>query len=423
MYKGQRYRVTCTELRAMIYTKEASGKLANAWWEKKVAELKGPSPVAQVLQAVDEMPLHKLRELMERGDAVKRILAELPFVKADFAPEEVGRIVGESVADEDEALGKISEVVGKIIEGGGAQTGRSLKHHGERFLALTCGTTGPMSYREVHDFVTSLYSATAAGLSEEMDIGELNEEKVEGVYLWLKEASLTTPTKKKRWGFFKRLVRYCWEARAIDLPRNLDSRALRFKVQPKAVRTWTPQEVRKVLKKLKKPQLRLYALLGLNCGMTNVDIGYLRKDQVDLAAGRLVRKRVKTQDHEQVPTVDYPLWPRTVALLKECWSDHEDFALASSDGTALYSSRFEGDKTRKTDLLALAWKRAKVTITLKAFRSISATLIEAHASYGRYKGHFLGHSPKSVADRHYAAPSKELFDEIICWLEEQIFES
>ncbi len=114
MYRGQRYRVTCAELGAMVWTKEATGKLANKWWEKKLAELTGPSPVAQVLQAVEEMPIHKLRELMERGDAVKKILAELPFVKKEIAPEEVGRIVGEAVTDENQALGKISEVVGKI---------------------------------------------------------------------------------------------------------------------------------------------------------------------------------------------------------------------------------------------------------------------------------------------------------------------
>ena len=54
------------------------------------------------------------------------------------------------------------------------------------------------------------------------------------------------------------------------------------------------------------------------------------------------------------------------------------------------------------DLIRLAWQRTKPkpAIPLKAFRSISATLLESHASYGRYKTHFLGHSPKSIADKH-----------------------
>jgi hypothetical protein len=267
--------------------------------------------------------------------------------------------------------------------------GQSFRNHAERFLALTHGECGAMSYREINEFITSLYGA--AGITADMDIKELNEARVEAVFSWMKELPYLAPTKKKRWGFFKRLVRYCWETRAIELPRNLESRAFRFKVQPKAVRTYTGAEVRECLGGL-TPQMRLYAMLGLNCGMTNVDIGNLRKDQIK--GGRLVRKRVKTMRHDHVPTVSYPLWPETQQLLKECLSDHSELALTSSDRTSLYSSRFEGGGTRKKDLLSKAWSRAEVSIPLKAFRSIAATLLESHATYGRYKGHFLGHAPK-----------------------------
>ena len=116
--------------------------------------------------------------------------------------------------------------------------------------------------------------------------------------------------------------------------------------------------------------------------MTNTDIGHLRKGQVDRARGRLVRKRVKTEAHEGVPTVDYALWPETLALLGSCWSAHPELALASSGGTCLYSSRFEGEAARKKDLISLGWMRAGLSIPLKAFRSISATLLESHPSYG-----------------------------------------
>ena len=36
MHQGIRYRVTCEELGAMVWTEEGSLKLANAWWEKKL---------------------------------------------------------------------------------------------------------------------------------------------------------------------------------------------------------------------------------------------------------------------------------------------------------------------------------------------------------------------------------------------------
>jgi hypothetical protein len=415
MYKGVRYRVTCDELGAMMYTQEDSAKLANQWWKRKQAEIDGPSALGRILNAVEETPIEKLREITARGDAVRQILAELPFVKQQIAKEEIERIIGEPIENDTQAIEKLGRLVSHVAEPASSPA-QTFRHHTDRFLALTHGECGAMSYREIKEFINTLYGGGV--ITPDMDIKQLNEAKIEAVFLWLKELPYFAPTKKKRWGFFKRLVRYCWEARAIELPRNLESRAFRFKVQPKAIKTFTGAEVRECLNLL-KPQLRLYAMLGLNCGMTNVDIGLLRKDQI--SNGRLTRKRVKTMHHDLVPTVSYPLWPETQRLLKECISDHPELALTSSDGTSLYSSRFEAGGTRKKDLLSKAWRVADVEIPLKAFRSIGATLLESHETYGRYKSHFLGHSPKTIADRHYAAPSQELFDRAINWLRRQIF--
>jgi hypothetical protein len=33
--------------------------------------------------------------------------------------------------------------------------------------------------------------------------------------------------------------------------------------------------------------------------------------------------------------------------------------------------------------------------------------------------HFLGHSPRTMKDRHYAAPATELFDKAVLWLGKQ----
>ncbi len=151
------------------------------------------------------------------------------------------------------------------------------------------------------------------------------------------------------------------------------------------------------------------ALLGLNCGMTSVDMGTLRKEQVN--GGRMVRKRVKTGDYANVPTVEYALWPETLKLLKENWSDDETLVLTSQDGTPMYTNAIEGEATPQKDLITQQWKRAKLPIQLKAFRSIAATRLESHREYGRYKTHFLGHSPKLLADKNYAAPSAALFDQ------------
>src|SRR5207245_1974978 len=64
-------------------------------------------------------------------------------------------------------------------------------------------------------------------------------------------------------------------------------------------------------------------------------------------------------------------------------------------------------------------RKTATAYPMKLFRKTSATLIESHELFGRYTGHFLGHAPSNLADRHYAAPSGDLFDKVVSWLGEQ----
>jgi hypothetical protein len=109
-----------------------------------------------------------------------------------------------------------------------------------------------------------------------------------------------------------------------------------FKVPHKAISSWPLDTVKSAIKNL-PDRLRLYAFLGLNAGMTNVDIGALRKDMV--GAGYLTRRRVKTGGNENVPTVMYELWPETAALLDAFKSTHDDLWLVSDAGTPLVEQR------------------------------------------------------------------------------------
>ena len=63
--------------------------------------------------------------------------------------------------------------------------------------------------------------------------------------------------------------------------------------------------------------------------------------------------------------------------------------------------------------------RLGISHPMKLLRKTSATMIESHELFGRYTGHFLGHAPSSLAERHYAAPSRELFDKVVNWLGNQ----
>ena len=171
--------------------------------------------------------------------------------------------------------------------------------------------------------------------------------------------------------------------------------------------------MQEVIRKL-QDRTALYALLGLNCGMTNADIGALKQSAVK--GGYLTRKRVKTENQDNVPVVSYKLWQETERLLNQFRSTHPELWLVSNVGTPLWSGRIENGCVKEKDLIAKAWQKAKCPIKLKEFRSISATTLENHMEFGRYVSYFLGHSPRTLKDKHYAAPSQTLFDDAIAWL-------
>jgi hypothetical protein len=157
--------------------------------------------------------------------------------------------------------------------------------------------------------------------------------------------------------------------------------------------------------------------------MTNADIAELQKSQV--VDGRLTRRRVKTGELGSVPTVCYPLWTETLELMTKFKSKHTTLWFASRAGTKLLTNSITSDGSVKTkDLIILAWRRAGLHTTcpipLFKFRSVSATALDAHESYGRYSPYFLAHSPGSVSARHYVVPSQDQFDLALAWLREYL---
>jgi integrase len=398
----------------MVWTKEGSYKLANAWWERKLAEITGQSARVEEFHRTvrEEDELSRLyREVSDLVRERNQLRNALDAFEAQVAAEEGPEVAAKALAKQTD----LDEVLALSSVSSAQSAERTFGHHAERFLALAGGEMKPRSYRQLQHAVRGLYAPEAVGADAE--VSSVNEQTVERVYLWLKASPVAPATRKDRWDFFRRLVKYLWSARLIELPRNLDS--FSFKVRAKAVRTFPLGDVRACLASL-KPRLRLFALLGLNCGMLSVDVASLRKDQVNLTTGRLVRKRVKTEDHADVPTVDYRLWPETLALLTEHWSSHPELALTGATGKPLATTRQEGDRVRVYDGIRQSFRGAKSPVSFKRFRSIAATLLESHATFGRYVGHFLGHSPKSLKDKHYAAPSKELFDQALAWLHDQV---
>ena len=98
----------------------------------------------------------------------------------------------------------------------------------------------------------------------------------------------------------------------------------------------------------------------------------------------------------------------------------------TKSGQAWVRKEFKGGKFVETDSIRTLYARHARTqgikMSLKYFRKTSATLIDQNPRFGdRIATLFLGHSPRSIKDRHYAKPAEELLGEALTWLRNQFF--
>lgn len=156
--------------------------------------------------------------------------------------------------------------------------------------------------------------------------------------------------------------------------------------------------------------------------MGQADLASLRDKEVDWKTGRIVRKRIKTPKFVGVPVVDFPLWPETFRLLTQHRSASE-FVLLTNSGKQLVRN-YVGDKgkNKRDDTVHRDWFRwcaaAKLYFpALKCLRKTGATALAEEYGYN-FAILYLGHAPRSIADKHYIRPPKTKFDEAIEWLEQ-----
>lgn len=187
----------------------------------------------------------------------------------------------------------------------------------------------------------------------------------------------------------KSFVRWLWEMEAIPaLPRVLGHNSHSLKITPKTpvAIIFSNDEVSRLLEGA-TGRTKLFLLLMLNCGMTQKDVADLRKAEVDLESGRIVRKRSKTDKFDSVPTVNYLLWPETVQLLKQFVDQGEgDLALLNANGSSLWSEQFDSDgKYGKSDNIKNAFDRLKsklkITKPLKSFKKTSSSKLRENERF------------------------------------------
>jgi hypothetical protein len=136
------------------------------------------------------------------------------------------------------------------------------------------------------------------------------------------------------------------------------------------------------------------------------------------------RKRSKTAKQKDVPVVNYLLWPGTFDLLKQHRSGQGRVLLTESGQPWVWQELVNGKK-RGSDNFRSNFTHLQDTLKgfnkpPKLLRKTAATLLDSHSEYSRYSTLFLGHSPRSIADRHYVKSSQKQFDEAVLWLGRQL---
>lgn len=115
------------------------------------------------------------------------------------------------------------------------------------------------------------------------------------------------------------VFKFAFESDLIDRPVKFGpsfkmptKRLLRADRQSKPARMFEADELRKILDEAKLP-LKAMILLGINCGFGQSDCSSLPLTALDLDGGWLTFPRPKTAVMRRCP-----LWPETVAALREC---------------------------------------------------------------------------------------------------------
>lgn len=245
----------------------------------------------------------------------------------------------------------------------------------------------------------------------------------------VKSGTWATKTAHEQLGTVKSFVHWLSEVEAIDaLPKILQgqSRALTISIELPEIVVYEKEEIATLLAQA-SDRTKLYILLMLNCGMTQKDIADLQLSEIDWQAGRIIRKRSKTKSHKKVPTVNYRLWPETLKLLEQERNQAKSgLALLNKNGVSLYQQRSDADGGYgKNDNIHNAFERLRKKMKIKGkslitFKKTSASLLHGHHAYSDLADLFLGHAPRTMAQRHYAQAPQDRFDEAVTWLGEEL---
>ena len=430
-YKKARYLISCRELE-MPPTKAESLAAANEWWLAKKKEVDGqratPTP-ATIKTLQMEYDWYEYSGDPQAKVAAERLIeAQREYAKTGNIPDHI-------------------ELDLKMRHSNNTHTTHTWSERQRLLEQSRQGTVGDHIKDQVKDFLAGKEAEVHAGEIKPATLGSLRH-CLKPFVDWMGGKSLSHFTevtldayrkqlldqiaKKKisrktaadRMNALKQFIKDRWRLRRVEMPRNFDE--VGITVGHKEPKPYDLAQVKSILAATSaQPRVRLYTLLCLNCGMTQIDIANLKQSEIE--DGRIIRKRTKEEDEANTPTIEYKLWGETWELLRTHRSKDKVLALLSQRGTPLYQETIKDGKVIKTDCIRLAWRRFRKKkfegqdgVTLKKLRKTGATLLSDNKDYHACRYLYLGHAPSSIADKHYSPPPQKTFDEAMAWLGEQL---
>lgn len=280
-------------------------------------------------------------------------------------------------------------------------------------------------------------------IGEQALIADITSETVKDYYTFLLQQSFRN--QRGYFNAFKTFVKYAWrqdQCRLENLPKNLDDRnAFKFKglskmqqAKSKRENLWTKADFKTVLESFPQ-RYQCWIMLMLNCGFTQTDLNELKKEEIDLKAGRIVRVRTKGEFYDDPPIVNYKLWNKTLELLKLEMSkhDHPELALLATRGARIINETLVTDpetgevETKRSDNVSRNWQKVRAEYglparQLKFIRKTGSSCLNENIKYMRLSQLYLGQTHQTVADKHYNAYDGAIYkplDEAIAFIGKQ----
>ena len=430
-YRSKVVSVSCRQL-GVPPTKEASRQAANDWWKKRETELaRKLEPPAPTHWAERRQEIADFLRSEGEIEAAKRIESKTESeIKNDFVDQLADKIVMHKLGIDAEPLRQSAVIQYRSKQA--VPQERTIKAQITLLLAFI------QSKAEHNAKSVGRWGAMKTHLSIFQDwfgantaIDEISNATLRDYYMFvLQNQTWSRDYKHSVFGSARQFIRHLGEEELIPLPGKIDSKDFAFGRAKKTPKRFELDEIKAILDSA-TDRTKLYVLMMLNCGMYQSDISDLLVGEVDWKKGRIKRKRSKTDEFEDVPEVDYPLWSDTFRLLKK-YGNHSGpgnvRALTTDEGRPLKQESIKDGKLSKTDNIQSAYVRLlrdkmKVPVSkrkpLKLARKTSAAILESNPSYGRYGDHFLGHVPRSMKEKHYTLSDARIFDQAIIWLGKQ----